>query len=233
MKNPKTWYVWCWCLMKASHEPQKFPFNGKDVELRAGEFITGRKKALKEMKKITPMAYRIAIEYLKTTNRITTKATNKFTIISICNWGQYQVSTTSKVTSKTSNQQPASIQPTTTYKNDKNVKNEKKLLPKQLNPLTLTRGQYRAFLKEFPYLTLEDLKEQRLKCNNYMAMSSSDYTNPGLFFKGWLKQAQVEKRRQELESEKIQELPEISPEEKKRNLKKLAKIRSRFKGGVA
>ena len=125
MAKPKTWYIWCWCLMKATHVSQKFPFNGKDVELKPGQFITGRSKALKELKKITPMSYRIALDYLKTTNRITIKTTNKFTIISICNWDEYQVKTTSKTTSKTTNQQPTSNQPATTYKNNKNKKNDK------------------------------------------------------------------------------------------------------------
>jgi len=231
-KNAKTWYIWCWCLMKATHAPVKFPFNGQDVELKPGEFVTGRTKALKELKNCSVQNYKTAIEYLKSTSRITTKVTNKFTIISICKWEQYQSQVTSQLTSKVNNQPPATNQPLTTYKNNKNIKNNKKLLPKKTNPLMLTRGQCQAYLQEFPGLTLEELKEQRLKCNNHMGMSSSDYTNPGLFFKGWLRQFMDEKRQKEFANRKMKEYPEISEEQRQRNIKRLSKIKTKLKGVI-
>lgn len=235
MKNPVTWHIWCWCLMKATHVSYNFPFNGKDVSLRPGQFITGRTKALEELKNCTARNYRTAIRYLKTTNRIATKTTNRFTIISICNWEKYQSETTSQTTSKVANKRPTNDQPATTYKNIRTKEQKKEVLPKKVNPLTLTRGQWGSYLKEYPRLTLEEIKEQRLKCNNYMGMSSNEYNNPGLFFKGWLKR--IEKEKITLEAQKKREtrvdFPEISEEERQRNLKKLSEIRDRFKGGVA
>lgn len=124
-KSPEVVMVWMWCLIKATHKDTKFAFNGGDMELKAGGFITGRTKALKELRGLSPRKYRTALNYLKTTNRIAIKTTSQFSIISIVNWEQYQKATNG-TTSKTTSQRPASDQPATTYKNDKNDKNVKK-----------------------------------------------------------------------------------------------------------
>jgi len=124
----KTLKVWIWCLLKANHETHKFKFNGTDQVLLAGQFITGREKAIKELG-ITAQNYKTIILYLKSTSRITSKTTNKFTIITLVNWTQYQKEgeeVTSKSTSKVNNNQTTTKQQLTTYKNDKNEKNEKK-----------------------------------------------------------------------------------------------------------
>ena len=103
--------------MKASYKPFKFPFNGKDMELNAGQFITGRNRALEELPDITAQTWRTSMNYLKSTNRITIKSTNRFSIISIINWNEYQ-----QITSKLTNHQPATNQPLTTNKNVKNIR---------------------------------------------------------------------------------------------------------------
>ena len=129
-KNPIIWMVWSWCLFRANHQINKFPFNGKDIEIKRGQFITGIQKAIKEIP-ITAQNYRTAIDYLKSTSRITTQSTNKFTIISIVKYEEYQRETnnlTSKLTGKLTNHQQTTNKPLTTNKNDKNEKNDKKIL---------------------------------------------------------------------------------------------------------
>lgn len=116
--NPILLKVWFWCLMKANHTTSKFPFNGADMEVKAGEFITGVKVACKELK-LTQQKYRTCITYLQNTERISLKSTNRFTVISVNKWADYQ--TTNK---PITNQQQTNNIPITTYKNDKNVKNE-------------------------------------------------------------------------------------------------------------
>ncbi len=121
LKSPVVWMVWCWCLLKASHKGSKFPFNGDDMEIQPGEFITGRDKATSEMP-ISTQQWRTAMDYLAKTERLTIKKTNKFSLVTIKNWAEYQASN-----QPVTNQQPTSNQPVTTYKNDKNVKNDKKV----------------------------------------------------------------------------------------------------------
>jgi hypothetical protein len=140
--NPRYWQIWCWCLMKANHETRKWPFNGRDIEIKAGQFITGRKKATKELR-CTVQTYRSAISYLKSTNRITTQSTNQFTVIRIIKWEQYQVNdnkVTTQSTSEPTNQQPTSNQPVTTNKNDKNEKKTAKI--KNFNDDDGSRNNY-------------------------------------------------------------------------------------------
>jgi hypothetical protein len=123
-QNMTVWQVWSWCLMKASHRDQSFMFNGRDITVKRGSFITGREKALSEMPEISAQRYRTAINYLKSTSRIATKATNRFTIITVCKYDEYQDENlqdnqpkNALVTSK----QPTNNQQITTYKNDKNI----------------------------------------------------------------------------------------------------------------
>jgi hypothetical protein len=80
-KNPNVWFVWSWCLFKSNHEDTKFPFNGEDMEVKKGQFITGINKAISELPTLSPQNYRTAINYLKSTGIITIKSNNKFSII--------------------------------------------------------------------------------------------------------------------------------------------------------
>jgi len=127
-QDPIIWQVWCWCLMKATFQKQKFPFNGKDMELLPGQFITGRVKAVEELNPknyehgVTPQKYRTAMNYLKSTQRITIKTTNKFSLVTVINWSIYQTDNTVPNQRATS-QQPATnhIQERKELKNDKNI----------------------------------------------------------------------------------------------------------------
>lgn len=123
-QNPTVWWVWSWCLMKASHQKHKFPFNNQDIEVDEGEFITGITKACEELK-LTSQKYRTAIKYLQNTKRITIKTTNRFSLIKVNKWQEYQVD--NKPTNKPiTNKQQTNNKPITTYnkgKNEKNVKN--------------------------------------------------------------------------------------------------------------
>lgn len=129
-QNAKIWYVWSWCLMKANHEDNEFIFNGKDIIIKRGQFITGRTQALKEMPGITAQMYRTAINYLKSTSRITSKVTNRFTIITVCKYEDYQNKNeqanqlTNQLTNQPlTNKQPATNQQLTTNNNENNENN--------------------------------------------------------------------------------------------------------------
>jgi hypothetical protein len=121
-ENPIMWKVWSWCLLRACHKKQEFPFNGGDIELAPGQFITGRDKACQELS-LTPQRYRTAINYLKSTSRITIKTTNKYSIITVNKWNDYQIDN-QQTNQPLTNKQPTTNQQITTYKNDKKDKKE-------------------------------------------------------------------------------------------------------------
>lgn len=91
-----------------------------------------------------------------------------------------------------------------------------------------------AFLKEFPGLSTSELKEQTEKCNNYMAISSAEYSNPGLFLKGWLRKYMGEKRKEEIEKERNERfekaLPSQTEEQIKQNKERLEKMKNEMRG---
>ena len=48
-RNPDLWFLWCWCLMKASRKHVALTIGQQLVDLKPGEFVTGRKKAAEEL----------------------------------------------------------------------------------------------------------------------------------------------------------------------------------------
>lgn len=127
LKNHSLWIFWTWCLLKASHKRHKQLIGYQEIWLEPGQFIFGRSKAAEETG-LSEQTIRTCIKSLKSTSNVTIKVTSKFTVITIVNWTYYQSNedeSTSKVTSKSTNGQPASNQQLTTNKNVKNVKNVK------------------------------------------------------------------------------------------------------------
>lgn len=85
--EPFTAHFFQYCLLRASYQETKW----KGIVLHPGQFIFGRKKASKDTG-ISERSIRTAISRLKSTNELTIKSTNKYSIITVCNWESYQVS---------------------------------------------------------------------------------------------------------------------------------------------
>jgi len=134
-KKPNMVHLFLHLLIKANHEDLRW----QGIELKRGQLITGRNSLSKDTG-ISVRSIRTCIERLKSTNEITIKSTNKYTIITICNYDLYQINqinTTSKSTNKLANNRPATDQQPTTNKNIKNIKNikYKDILYKKIIPL--------------------------------------------------------------------------------------------------
>ena len=83
------WKVWCYCLMRANHKANKILFEGKELILQSGQFITGRYEGSKTCN-MKPSTFRDQLYKLKRLKSIDIKSDNKKSIITICNWGFYQ-----------------------------------------------------------------------------------------------------------------------------------------------
>ena len=118
-KNDKLFRVFMYCLLKASHKDHEQLVGDSIVALKAGELATGR-AAISSATGLSEQNIKTAISKLKALGIITSKPTNKYSIISILNWDSYQQDN-QQVTSS----QPASNQHVTTNKNVKNEKNVK------------------------------------------------------------------------------------------------------------
>ena len=111
-------------LLKASHKDHKFIFNGEEMTIRRGQVLTGRKSLAKETN-IGEQIIRDCIRSLIASNFITIKKTNKFSVITIQKYDNYQNSTTN-LTTKITSKEPANNHQVTTYNTLDNEKNEKK-----------------------------------------------------------------------------------------------------------
>lgn len=105
--------VWITMLMEANHEPKKHLFNGVLVEIDRGQLVTGR-IAMAEKTGVSEKKVRSVISMLETEGMVVQQKTNKYSIITITNYAQYQ----------DQGQQKASTGP---------AKGQKKATPKQLN----------------------------------------------------------------------------------------------------
>ena len=96
--NPHLYRLWSYCLMMANHRKTFVMVEGvvKPVEIQPGQFITGRfslHKALYPKKDRNWKSPKTAWRYLETLQdmrNLTIKTTNRFSIVTICNWGVYQ-----------------------------------------------------------------------------------------------------------------------------------------------
>lgn len=73
------------CLLTASFKEFKWMGNS----MKAGQFVTSY-KALAEALGFTVQQIRTALKKLESTGEVTSKSTNKYTVITVINWGSYQ-----------------------------------------------------------------------------------------------------------------------------------------------
>lgn len=131
-RNEAVFRVWIFLLLSANQQDRRILWNGKERIVRSGQLITGQLRIM-EKTGLTRQTVRTVISTLKSTNAITVESTNKFSIISIVNWQDYQHQVTSKKTNNKPTKQPASNQPVTTNKNGKNERNNTEEVLKKFN----------------------------------------------------------------------------------------------------
>lgn len=114
-KTPHMYHLFSYLLLTANRE--KKIWHG--VEILRGQLVTGRKE-LSQNTGISQQSIRTCLKRLKSTSELTVKSTNKYSIITICNYETYQIT-------KTANQpanQPAKT-PITNHKQEvKEIKNK-------------------------------------------------------------------------------------------------------------
>ena len=125
--------LFIYCLIAANHDTTRWKGN----VIERGQFVTSLSKLSFETG-LSVNEIRNALQHLISTHELTSETTNKYTIITICNYADYQDveenNDTQNHTQATSNQQATNTQPTskqqashkqtTTNKNDKNGRME-------------------------------------------------------------------------------------------------------------
>ncbi len=88
--NEKLLKVWIWCLLKATYKSHEQLVGKQTVHLNSGQFITGRHAAGKELNMAPSTAWDYLI-FLQNNDSINIKSNNKFSVITVVNWGLYQM----------------------------------------------------------------------------------------------------------------------------------------------
>lgn len=112
--NPNVLVTWIHLLARARWD--KKPTRYKGVLIERGQLLLGRKEFSKECG-LSEQQLRTALNTLKSTNEITTEATNKGTVVTITNfeaWQDKTVEATTETTNEVTNEQPPSNHPATT-----------------------------------------------------------------------------------------------------------------------
>lgn len=112
--DPNVFRLFFHLVLKANHKDGKW----KGKEIKRGQLITGRKILAKQLN-MGEQQVRTAINKLKSTNEITIKPTNKFTLVTIVNYDLYQCND-AELTNKITNEQPTTNQQLTTNNNNNN-----------------------------------------------------------------------------------------------------------------
>ncbi|HHX0256427.1 TPA: DnaD domain-containing protein [Enterococcus faecalis] len=128
--NANMFKLWSLCLIKASHKESRFIFNGQEIAVSSGQFVTGRAVIEKEFNEGVPRDQQIVgrtlwrwLKKFENEQMLSISSTPKYSVITINNWDDYQVND-----QQVSNNRPTSVQQLSTYKNEKNDKNEKNVV---------------------------------------------------------------------------------------------------------
>lgn len=117
--------LWMYCLMKATHKEREVILGNQVVPLEPGQFITGRtslsedlNKGMKPKQKLNESTWWRYLNNLEKLEMLHIKKTNKYSIVSIVKWSDYQETEQQMNNRRTSDEQQMN-----TNKNVKNVKN--------------------------------------------------------------------------------------------------------------
>ena len=121
--DPNTFRVFMHILLKAQYKPTSY----KGMTIGSGECVFGRKAWAKELG-LSEQQIRTAISHLQSTNEITIKSTNKFSVIHVVKWEFWQIENggaTSETTKTMIQNQPTINQHLTTSKESKKEINKR------------------------------------------------------------------------------------------------------------
>lgn len=143
-KDSKMVHFFLFLLLKANHEDKQW----KGIEIKRGQLIAGL-HSLSVQSGISTQSIRTCIKRLKSTGELTTKSTNKYSIITICNYHKYQDKLTGKSTDKLTNHQQTNNKQITTNKNIRSNRSKRNKDIYVEQSISLNAEKYRRFVDLF------------------------------------------------------------------------------------
>lgn len=132
--------LWMQLLLSATHKECKALFAGKKITLKPGQLITGRRKMALLCGISESKAQRI-LKAFESEQQIKQRTSRQNRIITICNWGKYQISEQQMNNKRTTNEQQMN-----TKQEYRESKNETELAAKAAE-LGMTAEEYRQHIE--------------------------------------------------------------------------------------
>lgn len=120
LQHPRALQLFMHLLLTATSRPCRRIVAGGAVDLKPGDVVTGRERLAQELG-ATVREIRTAMDILKKMEIVTSKATNKYSIVSIINWNRYQQERPAERPANQPAERPASDQQATTEQELKNI----------------------------------------------------------------------------------------------------------------
>ena len=161
--------LWLMCLMKATHDEKTQVVGNQIIELKAGQFITGRSALsddfnhdVKKDRRVDGLTLFRWLSLFEKMEMLNIKKTNKYSLITVLNWDKYQGQRTSNE-QQLNNKRTSNEQQLNTNKNDKNVKNDNNEKKEDICYQQIA-DMYNNTCVSFPRLTkLSDARKKAIK----------------------------------------------------------------------
>lgn len=88
LQNGPAWQLFGYLLLSAAHRPLRYLAGNAVVDLKPGQAVISRATAAKALR-LSERQIRTALQLLEKLEILTSRATNKFTIVSLTNWDRY------------------------------------------------------------------------------------------------------------------------------------------------
>lgn len=180
--DPNTMRVFIHLLLNAQWEDSRY----HGYEVPKGSLVIGRKKLAEELE-ITERAVRTALNHLKSTNEVTIKVTNRFSIVTIVNWAKYQGrdDENDQQNDQQNDQRVTNKRPATDHiKEYKNIRNKEiyikvqnlynELCPKLHKCKSITKNRVDLINNILDAFTDEEIKDLFNKANNNLWLTGEN-----------------------------------------------------------
>jgi hypothetical protein len=131
LKNHKLWAFFSYCNLKATYTPHTELINGSVVHLDIGECVIGRKTVASDLG-MSEQNVRTCIKNLEDLKKITSRTTNKFTVIKMLDWALEQGENDTIVNNQPSNQPAEQLTPTHSQISNQHLTSSQPILNQQI-----------------------------------------------------------------------------------------------------
>jgi hypothetical protein len=159
-RDREAWQLFTYCLLKANHKPGTVTYRRTPIHIDRGQFVFGLERASQDLG-LSIAKIRSALKWLSSLKAIERKTTNRFSIITVCNYSYYQGNRFEKSQAG----QQATRKQLATNNNDKNISTNIECNDfERLNAFLSSLPEYQSFPLEARELILEFVN--RIRASN-------------------------------------------------------------------